>query len=112
MIFQLAEAHVRDNEFSVAVELLSVLGEETAKQNNHDYTRLLYMLSKCLLLLANKDLPTFEKHLNESEVLKKEYCANTAFPVHRVEMIKVFAGFLKVYYYIIVVFNQFVVRIH
>jgi len=101
LIFQLAEAHVRDNEFSVAVELLSVLGEETAKQNGHEYTRLLYMLSKCLLLLANKDLPKFEKHLNELEVVKKEYCSNTAHPLQRLEMVKVFAGFLKVYYYII-----------
>jgi len=101
LIFQLAEAHVHDNEFTVAIELLSVLGEETAKQNGHQYTRLLYMLSNCMLLLANKDLPKFEKQLNEVEIIKKEYCANDNHPVQRLEMIKVFSGFLKVYYYII-----------
>ena len=29
------------------------------------------------------------------------YCTNMAHPLHRKEMIKVFAGFLKVYYYIV-----------
>ncbi|XP_057300354.1 MAU2 chromatid cohesion factor homolog [Hydractinia symbiolongicarpus] len=100
LIFQLSEAHAHDKEFSVAIELLSALGEIRATENNHQYVRLLYMLSKCLLLLANKELPKFEQSLNQAEGVKKDFVARTN-SIQRCETVKIFSGFLKLYYYIV-----------
>ena len=36
---QFQDAHARDKEFNVAIELLSLLGERTAQQFGHEYIR-------------------------------------------------------------------------
>ncbi|XP_066933356.1 MAU2 chromatid cohesion factor homolog isoform X2 [Clytia hemisphaerica] len=94
------DAHSRDREYDVSIELLSALGESTAKENRHEYIRILYMLSKCLLYLASKDLPKFEQTLNSVEPMKQEYVGKAP-SIHKRETIKIFSGFLKVYYYIV-----------
>jgi len=97
LIFQLAESHAHDKEFEVAIDLLSAVGETTARQNQHPYVRLMYMLSKCLLLLASKDYTRFEPALTEVDNMKKVFIVNTQSVLKR-EIVKVFFGFLKVYY--------------
>jgi len=100
LIFQLAEAHAHDKEVNVAIDLLSMIGVPTARENGHHYIRLLYLLSKCLLLLATKDLRKFEQSLMQTETIMDQWAPNASSPMKR-EVIKVFCRFLKVYYYVI-----------
>lgn len=52
------------------------------------------------LYLASKDTTKFEQTLNAVEPMKQEY-VNAATSIHKREIVKIFSGFLKVYYYII-----------
>ena len=52
------------------------------------------------LFLASKDLPKFEQTLNAVEPMKQEYVTK-ANSVQKREIVRIFSGFLKVYYYII-----------
>ena len=40
LFIMLKEVHAHDKEFSVAIDLLSMLGEATALQNGHEFVRL------------------------------------------------------------------------
>ena len=51
------------------------------------------------LLLANKELQKFEQVLNTTELIKQEVLPHLS--IQKSETVKVFSGFLKVYYYVI-----------
>ncbi|XP_065640187.1 MAU2 chromatid cohesion factor homolog isoform X1 [Hydra vulgaris] len=100
LIFQLAEVHAHDKEFNVAIDLLSMLGETTASQNGHEFVSLLFLLSKNMLMLATKDLYSFESNLVQMEERIHIFASQTMHIIRR-EIVNCFAGFLKVYHHLI-----------
>eukprot|EP00794_Sanderia_malayensis_P009730 gene9730-10723_t len=91
LIFNLAEIHAQDKEFSVAIELLSTIGELTARKNGHNYARLLFLMSKLMNFKA------FEKFIQETDASVasfKERLPNQERRIH------VFWNLLKCYYFL------------
>lgn len=56
LLLELAQAHVTERDVNSACEILQ-MGSEFAMMHNSDYTRGLFLLSKCMLLLASRQLP-------------------------------------------------------
>ncbi|KAF7995510.1 hypothetical protein HCN44_006617 [Aphidius gifuensis] len=81
LIFQLAQMHASARDFSAADGLLEV-GIEFTQHNNASYTRLLFTLSRCMLLLIDKKFNEVHQLLNiagrgvdtwEGSIHQKEY---------------------------------------
>ncbi|VDM02556.1 unnamed protein product [Schistocephalus solidus] len=56
LLLKRAQAHMADRDVNSACELLA-MGSEFAQLHSSEYTRGLFLLSKCMLLLASRQLP-------------------------------------------------------
>eukprot|EP00795_Rhopilema_esculentum_P005923 gene5923-11266_t len=99
LIFKLAEIHADDREFSIAIELLSAIGEQTAEQHGHIYIKFLFKLSKLMYLLATRSTDKFEQQIGPTDADVDNFRPQLA---NQRETVRVFWNLLKSYYFIFV----------
>lgn len=96
LLLELAHAHVSERDVNSACEILE-MGSEFALMHNSDYTRGLFLLSKCMLLLASRQLPEVTSTLTVVSRMLEVFRGNN---YHR-EALRVFYLVLHVLFYLI-----------
>ncbi|CAL8091282.1 unnamed protein product [Calicophoron daubneyi] len=96
LLLELAQAHVSERDVNSACEILS-MGSEFALMHNSDHTRGLFLLSKCMLLLASRQLPEVTTTLTVVNQLIENF---RGLSYHR-EALRVFYLVLHVSFYLI-----------
>ncbi|KAJ8718059.1 hypothetical protein PYW07_005989 [Mythimna separata] len=95
LIFQLAQIHATEKEYGVASSLLGV-GVDYAQISNVAYTRVLFILSRVMLLLIDKKISEVLPLLNQAGHLVDTWSGSH----HQKEYIKVFFLVLQVCHYL------------
>ncbi|KAK6189028.1 hypothetical protein SNE40_005079 [Patella caerulea] len=95
LLFQLAQIHAQERDFPSACNLLS-LGTDFAIVSRSEYTRLLFVLSKAMILLMDKQMNEVHKVLVEASQLIENYHGSH---VHK-ESLRVFFLVLQVYHFL------------
>nr|CAH8854403.1 unnamed protein product [Trichobilharzia regenti] len=72
ILLELAQAHIAERDVNSACEILA-MGSEYARLHNSDYTNGLFLLSKCMLLLASRQLPEFTVTLTTASRLIEQF---------------------------------------
>ncbi|TPP57054.1 Mau2 chromatid cohesion factor [Fasciola gigantica] len=96
LLLELAQAHVTERDVNSACEILA-MGSEFAQMHNSDYTRGLFLLSKCMLLLASRQLPEVTSTLSIVNRLIEKFRGTE---YHR-EALRVFYLVLHVSFYLL-----------
>ncbi|KAL0820190.1 hypothetical protein ABMA28_006115 [Loxostege sticticalis] len=95
LIFQLAQIHATEREYEVASSLLGV-GVDYAQISNAAYTRVLFLLSRVMLLLIDKKIQEVLPLLNQAGHLVDSWAGSP----HQKEYLKVFFLVLQVCHYL------------
>ncbi|XP_065168377.1 MAU2 chromatid cohesion factor homolog [Atheta coriaria] len=95
LIFQLAQIHATEKDYQVASSLLSV-GVDYAHISNAYYTRVLFLLSKAMLLLIDKKVLDVQPVLNQAGSLIEQWSGG----VYQKEYLKVYFLVLQVCHYL------------
>ncbi|XP_045501985.1 MAU2 chromatid cohesion factor homolog [Colias croceus] len=95
LIFQLAQIHATEREYEVASSLLGV-GVDYAQISNAAYTRVLFLLSRVMLLLIDKKIQEVLPLLNQAGHLVESWVGSP----HQKEYLKVFFLVLQVCHYL------------
>ncbi|XP_052743879.1 MAU2 chromatid cohesion factor homolog isoform X1 [Bicyclus anynana] len=95
LIFQLAQIHATEREYEVASSLLGV-GVDYAQISNAAYTRVLFLLSRVMLLLIDKKIQEVLPLLNQAGHLVETWAGSP----HQKEYLKVFYFVLQVCHYL------------
>ncbi|XP_053615110.1 MAU2 chromatid cohesion factor homolog [Plodia interpunctella] len=95
LIFQLAQIHATEREYEVASSLLAV-GVDYAQISNAAYTRVLFLLSRVMLLLIDKKIQEVLPLLNQAGHLVDSWTGSP----HQKEYLKVFFLVLQVCHYL------------
>ncbi|XP_049877259.1 MAU2 chromatid cohesion factor homolog [Pectinophora gossypiella] len=95
LIFQLAQIHATEREYEVASSLLGV-GVDYAQISNAAYTRVLFLLSRVMLLLIDKKIQEVLPLLNQAGHLVDSWAGSP----HQKEYLKVFFLVLQVSHYL------------
>ncbi|CAG5029907.1 unnamed protein product [Parnassius apollo] len=95
LIFQLAQIHATEREYEVASSLLGV-GVDYAQISNAAYTRVLFLLSRVMLLLIDKKIQEVLPLLNQAGHLVESWSGSP----HQKEYLKVFFLVLQVCHYL------------
>ncbi|KAF5290602.1 hypothetical protein FQA39_LY14668 [Lamprigera yunnana] len=95
LIFQLAQIHATEKDYQLASSLLGV-GVDYAHISNASYTRVLFLLSKGMLLLIDKKLQEVQVVLNQAGHLVETWTGS----VYQKEYLKVFFLVLQVCHYL------------
>ncbi|XP_075981136.1 mau2 sister chromatid cohesion factor [Anticarsia gemmatalis] len=95
LIFQLAQIHATEREYEVASSLLGV-GVDYAQISNAGYTRVLFLLSRVMLLLIDKKIQEVLPLLNQAGHLVDSWTGSP----HQKEYLKVFFLVLQVCHYL------------
>ncbi|CAG9133956.1 hypothetical protein JYU34_014642 [Plutella xylostella] len=95
LIFQLAQIHATEREYEVASSLLGV-GVDYAQISNAAYTRVLFLLSRVMLLLIDKKIQEVGPLLNQAGHLVDTWTGSP----HQKEYLKVFFLVLQVCHYL------------
>uniref|UniRef100_A0A2A4JQA7 MAU2 chromatid cohesion factor homolog n=1 Tax=Heliothis virescens TaxID=7102 RepID=A0A2A4JQA7_HELVI len=95
LIFQLAQIHATEKEYEVASSLLGV-GVDYAQISNVAYTRVLFLLSRVMLLLIDKRITEVLPLLNQAGHLVDAWTGS----IHQKEYLKVFFLVLQVCHYL------------
>ncbi|CAH4029089.1 unnamed protein product [Pieris brassicae] len=95
LIFQLAQIHATEKEYEVASSLLGV-GVDYAQISNAAYTRVLFLLSRVMLLLIDKKIQEVLPLLNQAGHLVESWVGSP----HQKEYLKVFFLVLQVCHYL------------
>ncbi|OWR55481.1 MAU2 chromatid cohesion factor protein [Danaus plexippus plexippus] len=95
LIFQLAQIHATEREYEVASSLLGV-GVDYAQISNAAYTRVLFLLSRVMLLLIDKKIQEVLPLLNQAGHLVETWAGSP----HQKEYLKVFFLVLQVCHYL------------
>ncbi|XP_050551038.1 MAU2 chromatid cohesion factor homolog, partial [Spodoptera frugiperda] len=95
LIFQLAQIHATEKEYEVASSLLGV-GVDYAQISNVAYTRVLFLLSRVMLLLIDKRITEVLPLLNQAGHLVDAWSGSH----HQKEYLKVFFLVLQVCHYL------------
>ncbi|XP_026743945.1 MAU2 chromatid cohesion factor homolog [Trichoplusia ni] len=95
LIFQLAQIHATEREYEVASSLLGV-GVDYAQISNVAYTRVLFLLSRVMLLLIDKKITEVLPLLNQAGHLVDSWTGS----IHQKEYLKVFFLVLQVCHYL------------
>ncbi|CAH8528404.1 unnamed protein product [Schistosoma turkestanicum] len=96
ILLELAQAHIAERDVNSACEILA-MGSEYARLHNSDYTNGLFLLSKCMLLLASRQLPEVTVTLTNVNRLIEQFKGTM---YHR-EALRVFYLVLHVSFYLI-----------
>ncbi|XP_044735147.1 MAU2 chromatid cohesion factor homolog [Chrysoperla carnea] len=95
LIFQLAQIHATEKDYEVASSLLGV-GADYAHISNACYTRVLFLLSKGMMLLTMKKFQEVHPLLSQAGMLIENWQGNP----HQKEYLKVFFLVLQVCHYL------------
>ncbi|XP_055387634.1 MAU2 chromatid cohesion factor homolog [Condylostylus longicornis] len=95
LLFQLSQLHARDKEYSLASELLSV-GAESADEANAIYLKVLFLLSRAMILMIERKTNDVLNLLNQAGSIIDNNINN----IHQKEYLKVFFLVLQVCYYL------------
>lgn len=95
LIFQLAQIHATEKDYQLASSLLGV-GVDYAHISSAYYTRILFLLSKGMLLLIDKKLQEVQSVLNQAGQLIESYTAG----IYQKEYLKVYFLVLQVCHYL------------
>ncbi|VVC92769.1 unnamed protein product, partial [Leptidea sinapis] len=95
LIFQLAQIHATEREYEVACSLLGV-GVDYAQISNAAYTRVLFILSRVMLLLIDKKIQEALPLMNQAGHLVESWASSP----HQKEYLKVFFLVLQVCHYL------------
>ncbi|XP_056642014.1 MAU2 chromatid cohesion factor homolog isoform X1 [Diorhabda carinulata] len=95
LIFQLAQIHATEKDYTLASSLLGV-GVDYAHISNASYTRVLFLLSKGMLLLIDKKLQEVQQVLNQAGHLIETWTG----AVYQKEYVKVYFLVLQVCHYL------------
>ncbi|CAG9859410.1 unnamed protein product [Phyllotreta striolata] len=95
LIFQLAQIHATEKDYTLASSLLGV-GVDYAHISNASYTRVLFLLSKGMLLLIDKKLQEVQPVLNQAGHLIDTWTG----AVYQKEYLKVYLLVLQVCHYL------------
>ncbi|CAG9836755.1 unnamed protein product [Diabrotica balteata] len=95
LIFQLAQIHATEKDYTLASSLLGV-GVDYAHISNASYTRVLFLLSKGMLLLIDKKLQEVQQVLNQAGHLIETWTG----AVYQKEYVKVYYLVLQVCLYL------------
>ncbi|XP_018578267.1 MAU2 chromatid cohesion factor homolog isoform X1 [Anoplophora glabripennis] len=95
LIFQLAQIHATEKDYTLASSLLGV-GVDYAHISNASYTRVLFLLSKGMLLLIDKKLQEVQPVLNQASHLIETWTG----AVYQKEYLKVYFLVLQVCHYL------------
>ncbi|CAH1163585.1 unnamed protein product [Phaedon cochleariae] len=95
LIFQLAQIHATEKDYTLASSLLGV-GVDYAHISNASYTRVLFLLSKGMLLLIDKKLQEVQPVLNQAGHLIETWTG----AVYQKEYLKVYFLVLQVCHYL------------
>ncbi|CAH0391542.1 unnamed protein product [Bemisia tabaci] len=95
LIFQLAQIHATEKNYEVACSLLGV-GVDYAHISSAHYTRILFLLSRCMLLLAEKKLNDVNPLLVQSGMLIDNWQGNQ----NQKEYLRVFFLVLQVCWFL------------
>lgn len=95
LIFQLAQIHATEKDYTLASSLLGV-GADYAHISNAAYTRVLFLLSKGMLLLIDKKLQEVQPVLNQAGHLIENWTGAT----YQKEYMKVYFLVLQVCHYL------------
>ncbi|ESP05423.1 hypothetical protein LOTGIDRAFT_205565 [Lottia gigantea] len=93
LLFQLAQIHTKEHDFSSASNLLAI-GTDFAVVSRSEYTRLLFVLSRAMVLLIDKQMGEVHKVLMEANQLLETYHG----PHLQKESLRVFFLVLQVYH--------------
>ncbi|KAJ8939647.1 hypothetical protein NQ314_011067 [Rhamnusium bicolor] len=97
LIFQLAQIHATEKDYTLASSLLGV-GVDYAHISNASYTRVLFLLSKGMLLLIDKKLQEVQPVLNQAGHLIETWTG----AVYQKEYLKVYFLVLQEHLYVLV----------
>lgn len=95
LIFQLAQIHANERDYELASSLLGV-GVDYAHISAAHYTRVLFLLSRAMLLLIEKKIIEVHPLLNQAGHLVENWQGSP----HQKEYLKVFFLVLQVYHYL------------
>lgn len=95
LIFQLAQIHATEKDYQLASSLLSV-GVDYAHISNASYTRVLFLLSRGMLLLIDKKIQEVNSLLNQAGHLIESWSGN----VHQKEYLRVYFLVLQVCHFL------------
>ncbi|XP_017785266.1 PREDICTED: MAU2 chromatid cohesion factor homolog [Nicrophorus vespilloides] len=95
LIFQLAQIHATEKDYQLASSLLSV-GVDYAHISNAYYTRVLFLLSKGMLLLIDKRVPDVQPVLSQAGLLIEQWGGG----MYQKEYLKVYFLVLQVCHYL------------
>ncbi|XP_014285477.1 MAU2 chromatid cohesion factor homolog [Halyomorpha halys] len=96
LLFQLAQIHATEKDYELACSLLSV-GSDYAQISSANYTRLLFLLSRCMLMLIDKKFSDVLQLLNQCSHLLETWQGNQ----YQKEYLKVFFLVLQVCHYLV-----------
>ncbi|KAL1463312.1 hypothetical protein WDU94_015074 [Cyamophila willieti] len=95
LIFQLAQIHATEKDYELASSLLGV-GVDYAAISNAHYTRVLFLLSRCMLLLIDKKVNDAVQLLTQAGYLVENWTGSQ----YQKEYLKVFFLVLQVCHYL------------
>lgn len=95
LLLQLSQIHAHDKEYSLASELLAV-GAESAEESNAVYLKVLFLLSRAMILMIERKTNDVLALLNQAGSI----IDNNILNVHQKEYLKVFFLVLQVCYYL------------
>lgn len=95
LIFQLAQIHATERDYELASSLLGV-GVDYAHISSANYTKVLFMLSRCMLLLIDKKISDANPLLTQASYIVENWQGNQ----YQKEYLKVFMLFLQVCHYL------------
>ena len=97
LLFQLSQIHATEKDYMSSISLLGV-GVDYAHLQGANYTRLLFLLSKAMLLLIDRKLSDVASVLSQSGHLIETWTGS----VHQKEYLKVFFLVLQVCHYLLI----------
>lgn len=95
LLLQLAQLHANDKEYTLASELLAV-GAESADEANATYLKVLFLLSRAMILMIERKTNDVLALLNSAGAIIDNHITNP----HHKEYLKVFFLVLQVCYYL------------
>lgn len=96
LLFQLAQLHMQEGDYVSAAALLS-RGADYAASNRSEFTKILFLLSKGMVLLVEKKLVDVHAVLGQAGNAIEQWAASS---VHQKESLKVFFLVLQVCHYL------------
>lgn len=91
LLFQLAQLHANDREYSVASELLAV-GVEMTEETNTTYLKVLFLLSRAMMLMIDRKMNEVLTIFHQASIVIENSIQN----LHLKEYLKVFYLVLQV----------------